>query len=189
MIIEGISIRRISQITGTSKNTVIKLLLRAGRVFCDYQDKSFCNLSSSRIHLNQTLTFSNFKSAPDVDDVWTWTASDMSTKLIISWLVADRSRETASIFVATLATRFKKRIQITSRINLDNYPPRNHSYSIGFNKRFEKYGDAITIYFMHHNFCRIDHTIGLTPAMQAGLSDHAWSTEELVNLLDRVMPN
>jgi hypothetical protein len=37
---------------------------------------------------------------------------------------------------------------------------------------------------MHYNFCRKHMTLKKTPAMAAGLSDHAWTIEELVGLLD-----
>jgi hypothetical protein len=36
---------------------------------------------------------------------------------------------------------------------------------------------------MHYNFCRIHKTLRITPAMQAGISGHVWSIEELVNIL------
>jgi hypothetical protein len=36
---------------------------------------------------------------------------------------------------------------------------------------------------MYYNFCRIHKTLRVTPAMEAGLSDHVWSIEELVALL------
>jgi hypothetical protein len=38
---------------------------------------------------------------------------------------------------------------------------------------------------MHYNFCRVHKTLRVTPAMEAGLSDHIWEIEELVELLDR----
>jgi hypothetical protein len=37
---------------------------------------------------------------------------------------------------------------------------------------------------MHYNFCRIHQTLRVTPAMEAGISDHVWSIEEIVDLLD-----
>src|SRR5438309_9275652 len=36
-----------------------------------------------------------------------------------------------------------------------------------------------------HNFCRVHQTFRLTPAMEAGLTDHVWTLEELVTLLGR----
>jgi len=44
----------------------------------------------------------------------------------------------------------------------------------------------VALHFMHYNFCRIHQTLLVTPAMEAGISDHVWSIEEIVDLLDRV---
>lgn len=53
----------------------------------------------------------------------------------------------------------------------------------GFSKKMENHKYAVAIYTMHYNFCRIHHSLRVTPAMEAGISDHVWSLEELVNLL------
>jgi hypothetical protein len=37
---------------------------------------------------------------------------------------------------------------------------------------------------MYYNFCRIHQTLRVTPAMEAGLADHVWTIEDLVNLTD-----
>lgn len=38
-------------------------------------------------------------------------------------------------------------------------------------------------------FCRIHKTLRVTPAMEAGITDHFWTVEEIVNLLDRNLSN
>ena len=43
----------------------------------------------------------------------------------------------------------------------------------------------VAIYHAYYNFCRVDQTLRVTPAMEAGLTDHAWSVEELVGLLEQ----
>jgi hypothetical protein len=53
----------------------------------------------------------------------------------------------------------------------------------GFSKKVENHGHAVAVYFMYYNFCRIHKTLRVTPAMEAGLTDHVWSMEELVALL------
>ena len=40
------------------------------------------------------------------------------------------------------------------------------------------------LYFMYYNFCRIHQTLRVTRAMEAGVSDHVWSLDEIVRLLD-----
>jgi hypothetical protein len=37
---------------------------------------------------------------------------------------------------------------------------------------------------MYYNFCRIHKTLRVTPAMEAGLANHTWETEELVALME-----
>jgi hypothetical protein len=37
---------------------------------------------------------------------------------------------------------------------------------------------------MYYNFCRIHQTLRVTPAMEAGISNHVWSVEELVGLVE-----
>jgi hypothetical protein len=41
----------------------------------------------------------------------------------------------------------------------------------------------VALYFFYYNFCRVHQTLRVTPAMEAGIADHTWSLEELVNLL------
>jgi len=42
---------------------------------------------------------------------------------------------------------------------------------------------VLTLYFMYYNFARIHQTLRVTPAMEAGIADHVWSLEEIINLL------
>jgi len=41
----------------------------------------------------------------------------------------------------------------------------------------------VTLWFAYCNFCRVHQTLRVTPAMEAGLSDHIWGIEELLELL------
>jgi hypothetical protein len=55
----------------------------------------------------------------------------------------------------------------------------------GFSKKVENLEHAVSLHFMHYNFCRPHQTLGKrTPAMAAGLADHSWTLEELVGLLE-----
>ena len=53
-----------------------------------------------------------------------------------------------------------------------------------FSKKIENHEHMIAIYFMHYNFFRIHQTLRVTPAMEAGITDHVWSLEEIVTLID-----
>src|SRR5438445_7142382 len=52
-----------------------------------------------------------------------------------------------------------------------------------FSKKIENHIAAVAIYFMHYNFCRVHQTLRVTPAMQAGLTDHVWTVEEICSLV------
>jgi IS1 family transposase len=53
-----------------------------------------------------------------------------------------------------------------------------------FSKKLENHEHAIALHFMHYNFCRIHQSLRVTPAMEAGVSDHVWSLKEIVQLID-----
>jgi len=53
-----------------------------------------------------------------------------------------------------------------------------------FSKKIDNLRHAVALHFMHYNFARIHKTLRVTPAMEAGISDHVWSIEEIVGLLE-----
>lgn len=53
-----------------------------------------------------------------------------------------------------------------------------------FSKKIEGLESAVALHFMHYNFCRPHQTLKMTPAMAAGIADHAWSLDEVIALLD-----
>jgi len=54
-----------------------------------------------------------------------------------------------------------------------------------FSRKIENHIHANAIHFLHYNFCRVHGSLRVTPAMEALLSDHVWSIEEMIGLLDR----
>ena len=54
----------------------------------------------------------------------------------------------------------------------------------GFSKKVENHEAAIAVHFMYYNFARIHQTLRVTPAMAAGVTDHAWEIEDVIALLD-----
>ncbi len=55
----------------------------------------------------------------------------------------------------------------------------------GFSKKVENHSAAVTLWFAYYNFCRVHTSLRVTPAMEAGISNHVWSIEELVALLPK----
>jgi IS1 family transposase len=53
----------------------------------------------------------------------------------------------------------------------------------GFSKKAENHCHAVALYFMYYNFCRVHQTLRVTPAMEAGLTDHVMSIEDICNLV------
>ena len=54
-----------------------------------------------------------------------------------------------------------------------------------FSKKIENHAAAVAIWFMYYNFCRVHQTLRVTPAMEAGISNHIWTVEELCALLPK----
>jgi hypothetical protein len=55
-------------------------------------------------------------------------------------------------------------------------------------KKVEHHAAAVALWFAYYNFCRVHQTLRVTPAMEAGLSNHVWSIEELIALLPETKP-
>lgn len=51
----------------------------------------------------------------------------------------------------------------------------------GFSKKIENHAASVSLYFMHYNFCRVHRTLRVTPAMEAGLTNHVWTIEEMLD--------
>ena len=113
------------RITGVAKNTVTKLLCAAGRVCADYQDQVFVRLPCKRVQCDEIWSFVYGKdrniskairaaSPFTVGSIWTWTAIDADTKLMLSWLVGARDERCAAMFVRDLASRLADKIQMTT---------------------------------------------------------------------------
>jgi hypothetical protein len=53
----------------------------------------------------------------------------------------------------------------------------------GFSRKPENHAATVALYFMYYNFGRLHQTLRVTPAMEAGISDHVWLIEKIVGLL------
>ena len=123
LLCEGMAIRSIVRVTGTSKNTVVKFLIDAGAACQAYHDVHVRNLNSRRVQCDEIWSFcyakqknvASAKAAPtDAGDVWTWTAIDADSKLAVSWLVGGRDAGYATEFMNGVAERLSNRVQLTT---------------------------------------------------------------------------
>ena len=121
---EGVSMRSISRMADVSINTVTKLLEDAGETCLALHDELVRGVKSERIQADEIWSFCYAKAknvvaakAPveGAGDVWTWTALDADTKLMVSYFVGDRSGESARFLAHDLRSRIiTERIQITT---------------------------------------------------------------------------
>lgn len=123
MLVEGNSLRAASRMADVSINTVTKLLVDAGKACQEYHNEYVVNVPSKRIQCDEIWSFvyAKDKNAPaemkeegKAGDVWTWVGIDSDSKLVVSWLVGDRSTDTAIPFMNDLAARLSNKVQLTS---------------------------------------------------------------------------
>ena len=260
-LVEGNSIRATARMCDVAFNTVLKLLPEIGAACADYQYRVFHDLPCKRIQCDEIWSFcyakdknlpAELRHKAGFGSVWTWVAIDADTKLVPSWLVGDRTLDTAMTFINDLASRLANRVQLSTDgynayltainsafgnqidyatiVKLYSDPPEGNDkrYSPGqccgvkkddvkgypdakhistsyverqnltmrmsmrrftrltnaFSKKVENHSCAVALHYMHYNFCRIHKTLRVTPAMQAGVTDHVWSIEEIAGLLE-----
>jgi len=122
-LVEGNSIRATCRMTGAAKGTVIKLLADVGDACKRYHDAHVFMLESKRIQCDEIWSFCGMKekNVPEdmkgvfgIGDVWTWTAIDADSKLIVSYMIGDRTDVTAGKFIDDLCKRLANRVQLTT---------------------------------------------------------------------------
>lgn len=123
MLCEGSSMRSISRVVDVSINTVSKLLEDAGRACAVFHEDTVRGVSAKRVQCDEIWSYcyanaknvATAKAAPEgAGDVWTWTALDADSKLIVGYLVGGRHAEYADAFMADLAGRLTSRVQLTT---------------------------------------------------------------------------
>lgn len=257
-LVEGMSLRSVSRMTGIARNTITKLLVDLGEACMRYHDANVRNVRVRRLQCDEIWAFVGAKhknvSAAKKEigwgDVWTWVALDADTKLVVSYLVGGRGADWAHDFMEDCASRVKGHLQLTTdghkpyleavenafgggidyatlqkiygaseetekryspakcigcdmKVISGTPDPRHISTSYierqnltirmsmrrftrltnGFSKKLDNHAYAVALHFMYCNFVRIHQTLRVTPAMEAGLSNHPWTIEELVNVL------
>lgn len=265
-LVEGNSVRSTSRLTGSSKATVLKLLVEVGEFCSVYQDHVLRNLNCRQIQADEIWAFVGAKqknvTSEDQGDIWTYTALDSESKLMISWLVGSRNSENTKAFMVDVAERLASRVQLTTdglgwylaavegafgwnrvdfaqvvktfgQLPQEGAPQRRYSTPVctgekktrimgkpdmekastshversnltmrmgmrrftrltnAFSKKAENHAHAVSLFFMYYNFCRSHSTLAkarrgmhTTPAMVAGVTDHVWTVEEILQKMD-----
>jgi IS1 family transposase len=123
---EGMSLRATSRVTGVARMTVEKLLRDVAVACHDYHEAHVRNLKTRRVQADEIWSFCYAKVRTvrrnpeiltrnaDAGDVWTWTAIDADSKLMISYLVGARTAENAYALLSDVKARVSERIQLTT---------------------------------------------------------------------------
>jgi len=80
-----------------------------------------------------------------------------------------------------ISTSYVERQNLTMRMSMRRFTRLTNAFS----KKVENLGYAVALHFMFYNYGRIHQTLRVTPAMEAGLTDHVWSLEEIAALADQ----
>lgn len=92
---------------------------------------------------------------------------------------AEKRRINGSPDVKEVSTSYVERQNLTMRMSMRRFTRLTN----GFSKKIENLSHAVALHFMSYNFGRIHKTLRVTPAMEAGISDHVWSLEEIAGLV------
>jgi IS1 family transposase len=123
MLVEGSSCRSISRVADVSINTVYKTLIDAGLACARFHDETVRGVKAKRVQCDEIWSFcyakqKNVATAKRQDraygDVWTWTALDSDSKLILSWIVGGRDASYALGLMDDLRQRLANRVQLTT---------------------------------------------------------------------------
>jgi IS1 family transposase len=83
-----------------------------------------------------------------------------------------------------ISTSFVERQNLTMRMSMRRFTRLTN----GFSKKIENLEHAVALHFMYYNFARPHKTLAnpypRTPAMAAGISDHIWTVDEIVHLMN-----
>jgi IS1 family transposase len=79
-----------------------------------------------------------------------------------------------------ISTSYVERQNLTMRMSMRRFTRLTNAFS----KKVENLAAAVSLHFAHYNLCRVHKTLGTTPAVAAGVTDHVWTLNELIGLLD-----
>lgn len=121
-LVEGCSVRATERMVDVSRETVLSLLVRVGEGCAAIMDQTMVNLPCERLELDEIWAFvqkkqrrvSDLDDAASVGDTWTFVALDAETKLVPAYFVGKRNAENTNSFVADLASRLSKHVQIST---------------------------------------------------------------------------
>ena len=119
-LLEGNSIRSIERMTGIHRDTICRLLVKTGQHCAQIMDAKMRSLRCNYLECDEIWTYAGKKKrhlraddSPEMGDQWVFVALDADTKLIPTFAVGKRTKQTTITFVNDLAKRIGNRPQIT----------------------------------------------------------------------------
>jgi IS1 family transposase len=120
-LVEGNSLRGTARLTGVARMTIEKLLRDLGAACAAYHDANVRGLKSRRIQCDEIWAFvgAKQKNVPEEKrgqwgDIWTWTAIDADSKMIVGYHIGQRTATDAHTFMSNVAARLNHRVQLTT---------------------------------------------------------------------------
>jgi IS1 family transposase len=78
-----------------------------------------------------------------------------------------------------ISTSYVERQNLTMRMSMRRFTRLTNAFS----KKLQNHISGLSVWYMYYNFARVHQTLRVTPAMEAGITDHVWTMEEIVGLL------
>lgn len=121
-LVEGNSIRSTERMTGTHRDTIMRLLVEVGAGCATLMDEQMRELPCRRIQVDEIWAYVGKKQAhltreddrSRLGDMWTFVALDPESKLVPTFRVGKRSGANARLFMADLSERLANRVQLSS---------------------------------------------------------------------------
>lgn len=82
---------------------------------------------------------------------------------------------------AHISTSYVERQNLTMRMHMRRFTRLTNAFS----KKVENHAYQVALHFMHYNFCKVHKTLRVTPAMEAGLTDHVWTIDEMLRVIEK----
>ena len=86
--------------------------------------------------------------------------------------------------IEKVSTSGVERQNLTMRMSMRRFTRRTN----GFSKKIINHAHAVALHFLHYNFCLIHQSIDITPAMTAGVTDHLYDMEWIVDRVAELEP-
>lgn len=239
LLVESMAIRAVARTENVSITAIARLVSLAGEACGKYHHENVHSIRGKRhIQCDELWAFvyAKEKRAKEVEpwdaagNVWTFTALDASSKLIISYTASKKRSTGAATWVfADLVARLEKEPRLytdelkayrkaaqnifgrrwkkvltqirkgeesehnTAYVERHNLTIRmgNRRYSRktnAFSKKLINHISMLQLFILYYNFCRVHLSLGVTPAMAAGLTDTVKDCRWIVELIDAIEP-